>query len=88
MKQTKHQIIDNPIVYTYTRWDIDMDYSMEYIYDWLKPYGGYVGIAKTMKWPEMIMRHRVYVNLPADVLTLFILKFSPSRYSKKIKYKQ
>ena len=85
MKRTKSQIIDNPIVYTYTRWDIDMEYSMDYIYDWCKPYS-LVGIAKTLKWPDMSIRHRVYVKLPPDVLTLFILKFSPTRYSKKIQY--
>ena len=84
MKRTKSKIIDNPIVYTYTRWDIDMNWSMDEIYDWLKPYS-LVGIAKTINFTTMAMRHRVYVKLPPDILTLFILKFSPTRYSKKIK---
>ncbi len=85
MKRNKSKIIDNPIVYTYTRWDISMSNgSMEEIYEWCKPYG-LVGIAKTLDSGYKLM-HRVYVKLPPEILTLFILKFNPRRYSRKIRY--
>ena len=81
MIRNKSRIVDNPIVFTYPRYDIGFEYgTMEEIYEWLKPYG-LVGIAKTLG-PGYKLKHRVYAKLDPKILALFFLKFNPTVYTK------
>ena len=86
MTRTRNKIIDNPIVYTYPRYHINMEMgTMEEIYEWLRPHSK-VGVAKTLG-PGFKLQHRIYAKLEPKILTLFLLKYNPYIYTRISPYK-
>lgn len=75
-------ICDNPIVTTYTRYNVHIDYDRYVIYDWLKQHTKHVGISHGLS-ENLKMIHRVYAKLKPDVELAFIIKFGATRYNKE-----